>query len=170
MTRVQVLHRQILAGIVVLLTILAILGVRSFLSSFGHQVPLGTLTEATLGSSSGALPTWKDPAILAEINGALARYQVGPGFAAHEHGHASITLVLVDDQGRQVSLGLPVGESVLVTISARPGIPKGNSWPMPRLLSVLAKYALPELQAKHMDVPVLEYQLQHWRDTFGKGG
>jgi hypothetical protein len=48
-------------------------------------------------------------------------------------------------------------------------MPNGNCWPMPRLLAVLAKYGLPELEAKKMDAPVLKSQLQYWRDTFGGG-
>ncbi len=58
----------------------------------------------------------------------------------------------------------------MVTVDARPGVPEGNSWAMPRLLAVLAKHGLPEIQARHLNVPTMEAQLQHWRDSFGKGG
>ena len=169
MTRAQVLRRQILAALGILAGLLALLGVHGYLNTFAHRVPLGTLTEATLVSSGGGLPPWKDPALLAEIQAALPRYKAGPGYAAHEHGHESMALVLVDDRGRQVALELPA-EGSMVTVDARPGVPEGNSWPMPRLLAVLAKHGLPELQARHLNAPTLEFRLQTWRDSFGKSG
>lgn len=169
MTRQQVARRQILAAVAIVVAILAVLGVRAYLNSFSHQIKLGKLVEATLGASDGQLPTWKDPAILAEIEAALPRYKTGPGYATHEDSHDSVVLVLVDDRRRQVALALPTSEGVLVTVNARPGVPQGNSWPAPRLLAVLAKYGLTALEANQVESPVLKSVLDSWRDTFGGG-
>ena len=74
-----------------------------------------------------------------------------------------------DDRGTQISLSLPTSEGEMVSVSARPGIPQGNEWPMPRLLTVLAKYGLADLEAKHIQAPQLKAQLEYWRDNFGGG-
>ncbi len=169
MNRQTVVRRQILIAVAIAAVILILLGVRAYLNSFAHQVKLGRIVEATLGASDGQLPAWKDPAILAEIEAALPRYKTGPGFAAHDHGHESIALVLVDDQGRQISFQLPTGESVLIAVDPRPGIPNGNSWPAPKLLGVLAEHGLPALEKVPMPSAVLRYKLEQWHERFGAG-
>jgi hypothetical protein len=169
MTRQQVVRRQTLVAIGIVVAILTVLGVRAYRNTFAHQIKLGKLVEATLAASDGALPTWKDPALLAEIEAALPRYKAGPGYAATEDSHETIVLVLADDKRRQVALELPQGDSPLVTIGPRAEAPAGNSWPAPRLLAILAKHGLPVLKAKQASSSVLEAVLESWQKDFGDG-
>ena len=169
MNRQQVLHRQILIGAVVAVGLLVVLGIHFYLLSFAYQVRVGQLTEVVVASSSGGSLTWKDPATLAEIRAALPGYKPGPGTAASEHGHESLMLVLIDERGAQISLSLPVTETPEVGIDPRPRSPQGNSWSMPHLLGVLAKYGLPEMEAKGITDPLMRMQFEYWRDHFGAG-
>lgn len=170
MTRRQVTLIQITVAVVVAVALAVAVLVRAYLTSFSYQVRLGTLVEATLVSSDGSLPTWKDPAVLAEIRAALPRYKGGPGYVPYVHAHANIGLVLRDDRGTQITLELPVDEGALVSVAARPPrMPQGNCWPMPRLLAVVARHGLPALAAQKMEAPFLKQQMQYWQDTFGGG-
>lgn len=170
MTRRQVTLIQIAVAVLVVAAIAVAALIRSYLTSFSYQVRLGALVEATLVSSDGGLPTWKDPAVLAEITAALPRYKGGPGYMPYTHSHASIGLVLRDDRGTQVTLELPVDEGILVSVAPRPPrMPKGNCWPMPRLLAVVARHGLPALEAHKLDLPFMKQQLQYWQQAFGGG-
>ncbi len=170
MTRRQVTLIQIAIAALVLTAIVLAVLIRSYLTSFSYQVRLGTLVEATLISSDGNLPTWKDPAVLAEIRAALPRYKGGPGYLPYVHSHASIGLVLRDDRGTQVTLELPVDEGPVVSIAPRPPrMPNGNCWPMPRLLAVVARHGLSALEAQALDAPFLKQQMQYWQQAFGGG-
>ena len=53
MNRQQIIRKQILAGAVVLVVLLIVVGIHESLLTFDHQVPLGKLVSAQLASSSG---------------------------------------------------------------------------------------------------------------------
>lgn len=168
MTRQQIVRRQIVIGVTVLLLALIALGIRSYLLSFAYQVPLGTLKEVAL-ISRGPIVVWRDPATLEQFRAALPGYRPGPGYKGYVHAHQSLSLVLKDDQGREVVLDLPMEEGPMVSIAPSPKYPRGNSWSMPELLGLLGRLGMEALEAQGIDDPTARYYLQHWRDTFGKG-
>jgi hypothetical protein len=169
MNRKQVVQRQILAGVIIVVIAVIVLAVHGYLASFIYQVPVGKLTEATLGGSDGTLPTWKDPARLAALRAALPRYEWGPGFIPYEHSHAAYSLAVRDDRGRQIVFQLPVGYDALVGVGS-PTLATPNSWQMPRLLARLAQYGLADMAAQKINAPGLQGQLEYWRSTFGPQG
>ena len=168
MTRQRLIRRQIAVGVVALFLALIALGIRSFLLSFAYQVPLGSLREVVL-IVNGPVLRWDDPATLQQFRAALPGYRPGPGYKGYVHSHETLTLVLKDDQGREVALDLPTEEGPVVSIAPSRKHPRGNSWNMPELLGLLGRLGTEALEAQGINDPTAKYYLEHWRDTFGKG-
>jgi hypothetical protein len=171
MTRQQVLRRQIIAVVVLVVVFAIIVAINFNLRTFAHTVKLGKIVEADFATGGPPSMRWRNPQWLAQIQAALPLRVVGAGYAPYIHTHQNLSVSLHDDKGKVLNLALPTDENSLVDMPSNPDFPHGDSWEAPKLLGVLGDLgveAMKNMPPGALD-PLLADQFKFWHERFGSG-